>query len=87
MNGREKEKLRRTIRREDRYLLRSNLSGDNPAQLCKLCTQVTQVEEAFRNLKGDLCVCPIHHLKEERIKRATLSPSYPTAFRRRYGSY
>jgi hypothetical protein len=27
-----------------------------------------QVEEAFKNLKGDLAIRPIHHQKEERIE-------------------
>lgn len=63
-----KKKLRLAIRREGRYLLRSNLSGDDPGQLWKLYTQLTQVEEAFKNLKGDLCLRPIHHQKEARIE-------------------
>jgi transposase len=63
-----KKKLRLTIQREGRYLLRSNLSGDDPGQLWKLYTQLTQVEEAFKTLKGDLCVRPIHHQKEHRIE-------------------
>ena len=29
---------------------------------------LTQVEEAFKNLKGDLAVRPIHHQKDERIE-------------------
>jgi hypothetical protein len=31
-------------------------------------TQSVHVEEAFKNLKGDLAVRPIHHQKEERIE-------------------
>ena len=30
--------------------------------------QLTQVEEAFKNLKGDLALRPIYHQKEERIE-------------------
>lgn len=30
--------------------------------------QLVQVEEAFKNLKGDLVLRPIHHQKEERIE-------------------
>lgn len=63
-----KKKLRLTLRREGRYLLRSNLSGDDPAELWKLYTQLTQVEEAFKNLKGDLCLRPIHHQREDRVE-------------------
>ena len=31
-------------------------------------SQLVQVEEAFKNLKGDLAIRPIHHQKEERIE-------------------
>ena len=31
-------------------------------------TQLTHVEEAFKNLKGDLALRPIHHQKEARIE-------------------
>jgi hypothetical protein len=31
-------------------------------------TQLTHVEEAFKNLKGDLALRPIHHQKEPRIE-------------------
>jgi hypothetical protein len=63
-----KNKLRETMRREGRYLLRSNLSGQDPARVWKLYMLLVQVEEAFRNLKGDLAVRPIHHQLQERIE-------------------
>ncbi|HUF60770.1 MAG TPA: IS1634 family transposase [Verrucomicrobiales bacterium] len=63
-----KNKLRETMRREGRYLLRSNLSGQDPARVWKLYMLLVQVEEAFRNLKGDLAVRPIHHQRQERIE-------------------
>ena len=31
-------------------------------------TQLVQVEEAFKTLKGDLAIRPIHHQKEKRIE-------------------
>jgi len=55
-------------RREGHYLLRSNLSAENPEQLWKLYIQLTHVEEAFKNLKEDLSLRPIHHQKEHRIE-------------------
>lgn len=61
-------KYRRVYRREGRYLLRSNLPADNPAKLWEYYIQLTEIEEAFRNLKGDLAVRPIHHRKEDRIE-------------------
>jgi hypothetical protein len=63
-----KDKLRRVRRREGRYLLRTNLGGCEPAQLWEFYTQLVQVEEAFKNLKGDLAIRPFHHQKENRIE-------------------
>jgi transposase len=63
-----RDKLRTVRRREGRYLLRTNLVGRDPAQMWELYTQLVHVEEAFRNLKGDLALRPIHHQKEERIE-------------------
>jgi transposase len=63
-----RDKLRKVRRREGRYLLRTNLAGRDPAQMWEFYTQLVQVEEAFKNLKGDLAVRPIHHQKEKRIE-------------------
>lgn len=63
-----KDKLRAIRLREGRYLLRTNLIGRDPAQMWELYTQLVHVEEAFKNLKGDLALRPIHHQKEERIE-------------------
>ena len=63
-----KDKLRKVRRREGRYLLRTNLVGRDPAQMWEFYTQLVQVEEAFKNLKGDLALRPIHHQKEKRIE-------------------
>ena len=63
-----KDKLREVRRREGRYLLRSNLSGREPGELWQFYTQLTHVEEAFKNLKDDLNLRPIFHRKEERIE-------------------
>jgi len=62
-----RDKLREARRREGRYLLRTNLCGKDPAQLWQLYIQLTQIEEAFKNLKGDLAVRPIHHQLEKRV--------------------
>ena len=58
----DKERLRVVRRREGRYLLRSNLIGIDPAQLWELYIQLTQIEEAFRNLKGDPAAFPIQSM-------------------------
>ncbi len=63
-----KKNLRQVRRREGRYLLRSNLTEEQPAQLWHLYIQLTQVEEAFKNLKGDLALRPLFHKKEARIE-------------------
>ena len=63
-----KDKLREVTRREGRYLLRSNLCSEDPARIWRLYMLLVQVEEAFKNLKGDLSVRPIHHQLEKRIE-------------------
>jgi hypothetical protein len=63
-----KKKLRERRRREGHYLLRTNLLQKNPKDLWKIYIQLTEVEEAFKNLKGDLAIRPFHHQKEARIE-------------------
>jgi transposase len=63
-----KDRLRKVRRREGRYLLRTNLVGRDPAEMWEFYTQLTHVEEAFKDLKGDLALRPIHHQKEVRIE-------------------
>jgi len=63
-----KDKLRKIRRREGRYLLRTNLVGRDPAEMWEFYTQLVHVEEAFKTLKGDLGIRPIHHQKEKRIE-------------------
>jgi len=63
-----REKLRSARRREGRYLLRTNLSETDPAKLWSLYLQLVAVEEAFKNLKGDLAIRPIFHQHEQRIE-------------------
>ncbi len=66
--GLRKERLRAVRRREGRYLLRTNLTGADPAQLWGFYVQLVQVEAAFRTLKGDLALRPLYHQKEDRIE-------------------
>lgn len=63
-----RDKLRRCRRREGRYLLRSNLTSQDPSQVWQKYLLLTHVEQAFKELKGDLAVRPIFHQKEERIE-------------------
>lgn len=63
-----KTKLRVQRRREGRYLLRSNLTDGDPATLWQYYIQLTEIEQAFKELKSDLNIRPIHHQKDERIE-------------------
>ena len=63
------DKLEQARQREGRYLLRSNITGGrSPAELWQFYIQLTEVEGAFKNLKGDLSLRPIHHQREGRIE-------------------
>lgn len=64
-----KEKLRQRRQREGRYLLRSNMTSEGSAEaLWKFYIQLTEVEAAFKTLKDDLALRPIHHQLESRIE-------------------
>jgi transposase len=64
----DRNKLRVARRREGRYLLRTNLTEHDPAKLWTYYLQLVAVEEAFKNLKGDLAIRPIFHQEQERIE-------------------
>jgi len=64
----DRAKLRQARRREGRYLLRTNLTEHDPAKLWAYYLQLVAVEEAFKNLKGDLAIRPIFHQLEPRIE-------------------
>ena len=63
-----RDKLRQARRREGRYLLRTNLTENDPAQLWSYYLQLVAVEAAFKNLKGDLGIRPIFHHNEARVE-------------------
>ena len=63
-----KEKLRKVRKAEGRYLLRSNLSANDPAGLWQAYIQLTEIEQAFKELKSDLSIRPIYHQKDDRIE-------------------
>jgi transposase len=63
-----KDKLRQAMRREGRYLLRSNLPAEDPARLWQHYVQLTEIEAVFRALKSDLAIRPIYHQKDSRIE-------------------
>jgi transposase len=60
--------LRQARSREGRYLLRTNLVEEDPAKLWSHYLLLVAVEEAFKNLKGDLAIRPVFHQLEARIE-------------------
>jgi hypothetical protein len=64
----DRSRLRQMRQREGRYLLRTNLTQGDPATLWQHYITLTQIEEAFKNLKGDLSVRPVFHQKDSRIE-------------------
>ena len=63
-----RDRIRRARRREGRYLLRSNLTGEDPETLWRYYLQLTEVEQTFKELKHDLAVRPVFHQREDRIE-------------------
>jgi len=62
----DKTKLKRAQQRDGHYLLRSNLTGEDPAVLWTRYVQLTQIESVFRSLKSELGIRPIYHQLEHR---------------------
>jgi transposase len=62
----DKPKLNATQQRDGHYLLRSNLTGEDPAVLWARYVQLTQIESVFRSLKSELGIRPIYHQLEHR---------------------
>ncbi|MBU0678829.1 MAG: IS1634 family transposase [Verrucomicrobia bacterium] len=61
-------KLRRARRGEGTYLLRTNLTAGDPEELWKQYIVLTEIEQAFKEIKQDLSIRPIYHQKDERIE-------------------
>jgi transposase len=64
----DKDKLRQSEHRDGHYLLRSNLTSEDPAVLWARYIQLTNIEAAFRSLKSDLRLRPIYHRLEGRVE-------------------
>jgi transposase len=62
----DKIKLRAAEQRDGHYLLRSNLTGEDPEVLWTRYVQLTQIESVFRSLKSELGIRPIYHQLEHR---------------------
>jgi len=63
----DKTKLRQAEQRDGHYLLRSNLTAEDPAVLWSRYVQLTQIEAVFRSLKSELGIRPIYHRLERRV--------------------
>jgi len=54
--------------REGGYLLRTNLCGQDPAELWQNYIQLVEIEATFKTMKNDLDLRPIYHELEDRIE-------------------
>ena len=63
----DKNKLTKAQQRDGHYLLRSNLTAEDPAVLWTRYVQLTQIEAVFRSLKSELGIRPIYHRLESRV--------------------
>jgi hypothetical protein len=63
-----RSKLREAELRDGHYLLRSNLIAEDPTVLWTRYVQLTEVEAAFKAMKSDLRIRPIHHQLEHRAE-------------------
>jgi len=64
----DRAKLRAARLREGRYLLRSNMSAEPPETIWERYLLLTRIEQAFKDLKGDLRLRPIWHQLDTRIE-------------------
>jgi transposase len=62
------EKGQATDKHHGAYLLRTNCTETDPAQLWRWYIQLTQAESAFRTAKSDLKLRPIYHRKTDRVE-------------------
>lgn len=60
--------LRKAYRQDGIYLLRTNLSEEDPAELWEQYIQLTEVESAFRTLKSEVGLRPIYHWVGPRVQ-------------------
>jgi hypothetical protein len=64
----DREKFDKAELRDGHYLLRSNVTADDPKILWERYVQLTEIEAVFKALKSDLAVRPIHHQLEHRVE-------------------
>lgn len=64
----DKERLRKAEQRDGHYLLRSNLTAEDPGVLWERYVQLTQIEAAFKTMKSELGLRPIYHQLGHRVE-------------------
>ena len=64
----DREKLKQSELRDGHYLLRSNLTSEDPAVLWERYIQLTQIEAAFKTMKSELGLRPIYHQLQHRVE-------------------
>lgn len=64
----DKVKLKEAQLRDGHYLLRTNMVAEDPRVLWDRYMQLTQIEAAFKCLKGELGIRPIYHQLEHRVE-------------------
>jgi transposase len=64
----DKKKLRKAEMRDGHYLLRSNLTAEDPGVLWERYVQLTQIEAAFKAMKSELGLRPIYHRLGDRVE-------------------
>lgn len=62
-----KPALRQVRQTEGQYLLRAFQCGMDPQRLWEFYVQLTEVEQAFKDLKQDLAIRPVFHQRDDRI--------------------
>ena len=62
------EALKKAYRQDGIYLLRTNLSEEDPSKLWEQYIQLTEVEAAFRTLKSEVGLRPIYHWIGPRVE-------------------
>jgi hypothetical protein len=78
-----RQKLRKRCRREGRYMLRTNLTENDPALLWRYYMPLVAVEQAFKNLKG-IWRSVLSSIKTSvGLRLISSSRSWPTACRSR----
>ena len=63
-----KDAFRAAWRRDGSYILRGTLRENDPAVLWQRYMLLTEIEAAFKSLKSELAVRPVHHQLEHRVE-------------------